>query len=100
MNFEEWFKKRHQKTGFYEKCLSGDDDATYLKHEMRKSWEISAKQQSVPEGFIFVPKDRLANMVDVIEKLFEGDSTLALGELLPIQQGLKVVIEAQQSNKE
>ena len=48
MNFEEWFKDRHQKTGLYEKCQSGDDDATYLKHEMRKSWEISAKQQAKP----------------------------------------------------
>ena len=44
MNFEEWFKNRHQKTGLYEKCLSGDDDATYLKHEMRKSWEVSARE--------------------------------------------------------
>ena len=53
---------------------------------------------AVPEGFVLVPKERLANVVDGIEKLFEEDCTLALGELLPIQQDLKAMIEAQEQS--
>lgn len=44
MDFEEWFKKRHTKTGLYEKSLFGDDDSLYLKHEMEKAFK--AGQQS------------------------------------------------------
>lgn len=76
----------------------------------------SAKAQAVPESnallsasldavqklgsgdFILVPKEHLANVVDGIEKLFEQDCTLALGELLPIQQGIKAMIEAQEQS--
>ena len=44
MDFEEWFKKRHTKTGLYEKSLCGDDDSLYLKHEMKKAFTLG--QQS------------------------------------------------------
>lgn len=53
--FEEWFKKRHMKTGLYEKCLCGDDDSLYLKHEMYKSWQ-AAKDDAVPDGFLLMPR--------------------------------------------
>ncbi|QOW49467.1 hypothetical protein G0029_06430 [Acinetobacter sp. YH12138] len=56
---------------------------------------LKAKTQAVPEGFVLVPKDRLAKAVDGIEALFEEDCTLALGQLLPIQQDLNAMMEAQ-----
>lgn len=75
-----------------------DDQA--LKYQARwESWLV-AKAQAVPEGFVLVPKERLANVVDGIEKLFEEDCTLTLGELLPIQQDLKAIIEAQEQSHE
>lgn len=60
-----------------------------------KSWQ-AAKAQAVPKGFVVVSKERLSNAVGAIEELFEEDCTLALGELLPIQQGIKSMIEAQE----
>ena len=82
MNFEEWFKNRHQKTGLYEKCQSGDDDATYLKHEMRKSWEISAKQQAVPEGFVLVLKSEIGHyFYDESEGMYIDDPDCFLTDL-------------------
>jgi len=44
MDFDDWFKRRHTKTGLYEKSLGGDDDSLYLKYEMQKSFK--AGQQS------------------------------------------------------
>lgn len=53
MAFDEWFKKRHEKTGLYEEALCGKDDATYIKHEMNKAFQAGRKEkQAVPEGFV------------------------------------------------
>lgn len=57
-----------------------------------KMWQ-AAKAQAVTEGFVLVSKERLAKAVDGIEALFKEDCTLALGELLPIQQDLNDMIE-------
>ena len=75
-------------------------DDQYALDDVQVSFEMwqAAKAQAVPEGFVLVPKERLANVVDGIEKLFEEDCTLALGELLPIQQDLKAMIEAQEQS--
>lgn len=56
------------------------------------------RAQSVPKGFVLVSKNRLAEAVDGIEELFKEDCTLALGELLPIQQYLNAMIEAHEPN--
>lgn len=57
MAFDEWFKKRHEKTGLYEEALCGKDDATYIKHEMNKAFQAGWKEeQAVPEGFVLVPR--------------------------------------------
>ena len=47
--------------------------------------------------FVLVKKNHLSEVVEKIERMFEEDSLLALGELLPIQQGIKAMIEAQES---
>lgn len=39
-------------------------------------------------------KEKLAKVSDAIEVLFESNPLLALGELLPLQQEIKVMIEA------
>lgn len=44
-SFDEWFKKRHSKTGIYEEALSGDDNAIYLRHEMRKAFQVGAQSR-------------------------------------------------------
>ncbi len=43
--FDIWFKKRHLKTGLYEKSLVGDEDAIYIRHEMRKAYLAGKKVQ-------------------------------------------------------
>ena len=43
--FDEWFKNRHTKTGLYEEALCGKDNATYIRHEMRKAYKAGQKSQ-------------------------------------------------------
>ena len=58
MDFDEWFKKRHEKTSLYEEALCGKDDATYIKHEMNKAFQAGRKEkQAMHEGFVLVPKE-------------------------------------------
>ena len=54
MDFEEWFKKRHTKTGLYEKSLCGDDDSLYLKHEMKKAFTLGqqSKQAEIKKAVL------------------------------------------------
>lgn len=61
----------------------------------RQKWQ-QAQKVAVPDGFVLVEKKMLLEGVNKIEQLFEDDPLLALGELLPIQQGLKAMIEAQE----
>ena len=63
------------------------------------SLDIDQVKKLVSGDFVLVPKERLAKAVDGIEELFEEDSLLVLGELLPIQQDLKAMIEAQEPAK-
>jgi len=61
---------------------------------LKKALDKSVSNQTVPEGFVLVEKVRLVRAVEGIEDLFKEDSTLALGELLPIQQDLHAMIES------
>lgn len=74
----------------------------YANNKLQFAWETwrAAKVQAVPEGFVLVSIDRLAKAVDGIDALFEEDCNLALGQLLPIQQDLSAIIEAQEPNHE
>ena len=65
MNFEDWFKKRHAKTGLYEKSMCGDDDSLYLKHEMQKSFK--AGQQS-KQAEIDAIKSKLSDIYDASDE--------------------------------
>lgn len=67
-----------------------------LYREIDELKDQLTKAKAVPEGFVLVPKERLAKAVDGIEALFKEDCALALGELLPIQQDLNAMIEAQE----
>ena len=67
---------------------------------INKAVDAVSKTVAVPEGFVLVSKDRLVKAVDGIEALLEEDSLLALGELLPIQQDLSAMIEAQEQGHE
>ena len=40
--FYVWFKLRHK--GLYEKALAGDEDATYIQHEMRAAYRNGYNQ--------------------------------------------------------
>lgn len=70
----------------------------YFNIIANNAWEMwqQAQKVAVPEGFVLVEKDSLSAIAERIEKLFEEDSLLALSELLPIQQNLKAMIEAQE----
>lgn len=83
MDFEEWFKKRHTKTGLYEKSLHGDDDSLYIKHEMEKAFnagqqskqaEIDALQKRINEA-LNVFKSDLSEIgkFDTIHKILKGE---------------------------
>lgn len=76
------------------------EDGEYVSSKSQMGWEMwqAATAQAVPEGFVLVSMDRLANAVDGVEVLFEEDPTLALGELLPIQQELNAMIKAQEQS--
>ena len=80
-----------QKWGDYENPYENSDTALAF-NLFKKGWQ-AAKAQAVPEGFVLVKKDHLLEAVEKIELMFEENSTLALGELLPIQQGIKAMIE-------
>lgn len=92
-------------TNLFDHNINADGSVIWFKTQARQLWSFwqAAKAQAVPESnallsaamdavqklgsgdFVLVPKERLANVVDGIEKLFEEDCTLTLGELLPIQ---------------
>lgn len=81
MDFEEWFKKRHTKTGLYDKSLCGDDDSLYLKHEMQKSFKSG--QQS-KQAKIDAIKSKLSDIYDASD-----ESTTVANLLDEIQELLK-----------
>ena len=71
MAFDEWFKKRHEKSSLYEEALCGKDDATYIKHEMNKAFQAGWKEKQVPESNAL-----LSASLDAIQKLGSGDFVL------------------------
>ncbi len=75
-----------------------DENGVYEDTPVLELWQAwqQAQKSAVPEGFVLVEKKILLEGVNKIEQLFEDDPLLALGELLPIQQGLKAMIEAQE----
>ena len=93
--FDQYFKEKYQE--FHNEVFdeNGDDRAIIGYSFAWSAWQ-AAKAQAVPEGFVLVEKKILLEGVNKIEQLFEDDQLLALGELLPIQQGLKAMIEAQE----
>lgn len=77
-------------------CTAGCDVVEQFRvSDLTRAWQ-QAQKVAVPEGFVLVSKSSISEAVEKIEQLFEEDSLLALGELLPIQQGLKTIIEAQE----
>lgn len=81
----------------FERVVDGDA-VLWFKEQTRQMWLMweKAKAQAVPEGFVLVKKEHLSEAVEKIELMFEEDSLLALGELLPIQQGISAMLEAAQ----
>lgn len=71
MDFEEWFEKRHTKTGLYEKSLFGDDDALYLKHEMKKAFTLSQQSKQAEIDALQQQNQRLAMRLDVIQGVLQ-----------------------------
>lgn len=89
VGFDEWFRKRHEKTGLYEEALCGKDDATYIRHEMRKSFLAGLKEnQVIPEGFALVPKE------PTLEMCHRGRNTRSF----KVQDIYKAMIEAQEQS--
>lgn len=74
MDFEEWFKKRHTKTGLYEKSLCGDSDSLYLKHEMKKAFTLG--QQS-KQAEINVLQEKISKVLYAIaQSELHGDRAI------------------------
>jgi len=89
MAFDEWFRNRHEKTGLYEQASWGKDDATYIRHEMRKAFQAGLKENKViREGFILVPKE------PTLEMCHRGRNTRSF----KVQDIYKAMIEAQEQS--
>lgn len=85
----------------FEHVIDPVEGIIWFKDQTRQMWFMwqQAQKVAVPDGFVLVEKKILLEGVNKIEQLFEEDSLLALGELLPIQQGLKAMVEAQENSK-
>ena len=95
VGFDEWFRNRHEKTGLYEQALWGEDDATYIRHEMRKAFQAGLKENKViPEGFVLVPKEPTEEMIRM------GDLAFAYDECVDARKIYKAMIEAQEQSHE
>lgn len=96
----------NENTGDYEikSEYANDEDKELAFNALNTGWVMwlrakrDAKAQAVPEGFVLVKKEHLSEAVEKIELMFEEDSLLALGELLPIQQGISAMLEAAQGS--
>jgi len=99
---EELFEDKADEAGF---CLDkkwGDYPNPYVDKSTRIAFDffrsgfltsdVCAKEKL--EGCVVVPVDSMNKTIDAIENMFEEDTTLALGELLPIQQDIKAMLEA------
>lgn len=96
------------KESFIDEHFLDNDQADQLEMLIAKAIKLgelyerikSQTKPAVPEGYVLVEKKRLDRAIHGIEKLFDEDSTLALGELLPIQQDLISIVETEQSQFE
>ncbi|KXO82692.1 hypothetical protein AYL20_01465 [Acinetobacter venetianus] len=70
-------------------------------HQLWQFWQAAkAHEAKKLEGCVVVPVESLNKTIDAIEDMFEDDPTLALGELLPIQQDIKAILEAARGGNE
>ena len=74
------------------------NEVWWMKAQARQLWEFwqaaKAHEAKKLEGCVVVPVERLNQSIEAIETLFKDDPTLALGELLPIQQDMNAMVEA------
>lgn len=66
--FDEWFKKRHTKSGWYEKTLLNDDDALYLKKEMSKAYKAGASSRQDEVSKLQTEIDELKKRIKAMQK--------------------------------
>ena len=100
--FDEWIKNRHEKTGLYEEALWGKDDATYIRHEMRKAFQAGWKEkQAVQEGFVVVEREKLAMIFETATNALVYHAEPPKHDALSIIQGIarKAMIEAQEQTQ-
>lgn len=90
--FDEWFKKRHTKSGLYEKTLLNDDDALYLKHEMRKAHKAGAASRQDEVSNLQIDIDELKRELEILQGMHNAVSLTARG-LVDERDGLKKRIE-------
>ncbi|MCH7330563.1 hypothetical protein [Acinetobacter modestus] len=87
-----------QRWGQYENPYINNDTA--LAYNLFKDGWIAANNIRDEElnGCVVVPVENLNKAIDAFESIFRDDPTLALGELLPIQQDIKAMVEAAREN--
>lgn len=81
-------------------CTENNDTA--LAYNLFKDGWTAANNIRDEElnGCVVVPVDSLNKTIDAIENMFEEDPTLTLGDLLPVQQDIKAMLEAARGGNE
>ncbi|MFX7482793.1 hypothetical protein ABTJ18_13495 [Acinetobacter baumannii] len=86
-DFEAYFFKRH---GELPLDPSSEEYAnkSYLKHEMFKAWKARAKAQTVPEGYVLLPRVPT-------EKMFQAYERYSVAPMSTLSKtGYKAMVEA------
>ncbi|MGQ9372717.1 hypothetical protein ACUM6W_02535 [Acinetobacter tandoii] len=96
--FEKWAFQASRGWASFER----DSYDKYWPDKLNLAWGAwqAAKSQVVPEGFVLVPKEKIASLVDELHVAFKSNLHLTTGELLPLQQDFQLMIEAQEQSHE
>lgn len=95
----ELFNKWADFEGLDIKMSSETEHSSKETHLAFLAW-IAAKAQAVPENHLLIPRDKVRDLVTELEMAFEANLHLTIGDLLPLQQDLKVILETSESGAE
>ncbi|MEI2595351.1 hypothetical protein [Acinetobacter pittii] len=86
-DFDAYFFKRHGELPL-DPTSEEYANKSYLKHEMFKAWKARAKAQTVPEGYVLMPKVPS-------EKMFQAYERYSVAPMSTLSKtGYKAMVEA------
>ncbi|WP_262727995.1 hypothetical protein [Acinetobacter pittii] len=84
---------------FFSYSIIEDNQVFFMIEQARQLWSFwnKAEAQAVPETHLLIPKDKVRDLVAELESAFESNVHMTIGDLLPLQQDLKVILETSES---